>query len=135
MDDQALRIPDIRKQREERDAVNQLTACCCGLFIGASQLKAYQRTVLNIAAAVLAMVAVGNGMAWMRFQTREGNRLDLWMLRQILGNRKRIAGVALQTQVQGLKPLKEEEAIEWRQRCADVTHPLKANLQHKGDAS
>ena len=71
----------------------------------------------------------------MRFQTRKRNRLDLWMLRQILGNRKRIAGVALQTQVQGLKPLKEEEAIEWRQRCADVTHPLKANFQHKGDAS
>ena len=95
VDNQALRIPDVCKQREERDAVNELSARCCGLFIGARQLKAYQRTVLNIAAAVLAMVAVRNGMAWMRFQTRKRNRLDLWMLRQILGNRKRIAGVAL----------------------------------------
>ena len=51
-------------------------------------------------------------MAWMRFQTREGNRLDLWMLRQILGHGKRIAGVTLQAEVQGLKALQEQEAVE-----------------------
>ena len=74
-------------------------------------------------------------MAWMRFQTRKRNRFDLWMICKILSYRKRIAGVALQAEVQGLKPLKEEEAIEWRKRRTDVTHPLQANLEHKRDAS
>jgi hypothetical protein len=97
--------------------------------IGARKLKADQRTVLNIAAAVLAMVPIGNFMAWMRFQTRKRNRFDLWMICKILSYRKRIAGVALQAEVQGLKPLKEEEAIEWRKRRADVTHPLQADLE------
>ena len=125
MDDQRLRVADVRQQREDLDVVDEPAA---GLD---AALDAERDDAAEAALQVLHGLLVGR----VRLEARVADPGHLGPRLEPLGDRQRVLAVAGDPQRQRLEALEEQERVERAERGADVAQALDAQLQDEREVA
>ncbi len=125
MDDQALRVADVRQQAEDLDAVDQPPA----------GLRAALDAECQDAAVAALEVARGRRVRRVGREARVADPLDLGPVFEPAGDRQRVLAVALDPQRERLEALEEQERVERAERRADVAQPLDAELEDEREVA